>query len=324
MVFFLFILGFIVLIYGADLLVSGASSMARRYNIPEIIIGLTVVSIGTSAPELFISLTASIEHAPELAIGNVLGSNIFNVFVIIGIAALIKPIPVLQSTTWKDIPFSLMAAVLLGVCSLDVIIEGQGNNELGRIDGIVFLTLFVLFIVYSFNAARAGQGVQVGIPQSDKRAPMKLWKSLLFTVAGVLMLFLGGKWIVGGADDVGRMLGLSEAVIGLTIVATATSLPELVTSIVAARKNNPDIAIGNVIGSNIFNIFLILGLSAIFTPLPFDNAQLMDGGMVILSHFVLFLFIWLGRRQYTISRIEGFLMVLVYIIYISWALLIRP
>lgn len=321
MVYFLFAFGFVLLLYGADLLVQNASALARRFHLPDIVIGLTIVSIGTSAPELIISLTATIQGETDLAIGNILGSNIFNVFVIIGLTALIQPIRVLPSTTWKEVPFSLLAAVLLAVCSLDYLIEGRGQNALGRIDGLVFLSFFIIFLIYSFQLSRTNSGTgRVELPES-KGKPLYLTLALL--IAGVAMLYLGGRWIVGGADSVGRLLGLSENVIGLVIVAVATSLPELITSIIAARRGSPDMAIGNAIGSNIFNIFLILGASALFRPLPFGEAQMADAGMTLFSHLVLFAVILLGRKAHTISRIEGVLMLLIYVAYMSWAVVVR-
>jgi len=315
MEYFLFLAGFGLLIYGADLLVSGASNLARKLNISEIVIGLTIVSFGTSAPELFISVTASISGSAELAIANVLGSNIFNIFVIIGAAAIVQPIPVLKTTTWKEIPFSLLSAIILGVCSLDLLLDGQGANSLGRIDGMVFLAFFIIFIVYSFDLAKKGGEV---VPATVRATSRPLWQSAGLFLAGLAMLFVGGRWIVGGADEVGRLIGLSESVIGLTIVATATSLPELVTSIIAARRNNPDIAIGNAIGSNIFNIFLILGVSSVIHPLPYGPAQMTDTWVVLVAHVILFLFVLIGRRHRTVSRLEGMLLILAYILFIWW------
>lgn len=321
MTYILFIIGFIILIYGANLLVKGGSSIARKLGIPEIAIGLTIVSFGTSAPELLISLTASIRNESGLAIGNVLGSNIFNVFAIIGIAALVRPLKVLKSTTWSEIPFSLVSALLLGFLALDTILFGAEKSILSRIDGLILLAIFAVFLGYSFHLAKKGKISLADHPAAQEEKAV--WKSLLISVVGIMMLFLGGRWIVNGATDVGHLLGLSEAVIGLTIVATATSLPELATSIVAARKNNPDIAIGNAIGSNIFNILLILGLSSVVNPLSFNDTQLGDVWMAILSHIVIFAFIIIGKRHQTISRLEGGLLVLIYIAYITYAIGMR-
>lgn len=313
MTLLLFFLGFGILIFGADLLVRGASSFARRLNVPELVIGLTIVSFGTSTPELFVNVTASVNKAAELAISNVVGSNIFNIFIIIGVAAMIRPIPILASTIWKEIPFSLLSAFVLLFSSLDLLLDGRGPNILGRIDGLTFLAFFVIFMVYTFDLTRKGS------ISPDKEAPsgeMPIWRSLLFFGLGLVMLFIGGRWIVNGASAVGTMLGMSEALIGLTIIATGTSLPELVTSAVAAYRSKPEIAIGNAIGSNIYNIFFILGISATIHPLPYGHAQMKDTLVMMGAHIALFLFVILGKRYSTITRWEGAALILAYLIFI--------
>ncbi|HRY98466.1 MAG TPA: calcium/sodium antiporter [Bacteroidales bacterium] len=320
MTYLLFLLGFGLLILGADWLVKGASSMARKLSISELVIGLTIVAFGTSTPELVVSVTASIRQAPELAIANVVGSNIFNIFIIIGIAAMIRPVPVLASTVWKEIPFSLLSAIILLVLSLDLVLDGQGPNTLGRTDGLVLLAFFLIFLVYSFDLARKGE-IQ---PDHDVPAQVfPVWKSVLFFMGGLGLLVLGGRWVVNGASAIGLLLGMSQAMIGLTIVAAGTSLPELVTSAMAAYRNKPEIAIGNAIGSNIYNIFFILGTSATIHPLPYDTAQMSDTLVMMAAYILLFLLVILGRHFRTVTRWEGAAMVAAYIGFITVSAILR-
>jgi cation:H+ antiporter len=320
MTYLLFLLGFGILIFGAELLVRGASSIARRLKVPELVIGLTIVSFGTSTPELFVNVTAAVNRAAELAIANIVGSNIFNIFIIIGIAAMIRPIPVLASTTWKEIPFSLLAALVLLFSSLDLFLDGRGPNILGRIDGLTFLAFFVIFMVYTFDLARKGS---IRPEKEVDTSEMAVWKSISLFIIGIGLLYLGGRWIVNGASAVGALLGMSEALIGLTIVATATSLPELVTSAVAAYRSKPEIAIGNAIGSNIYNILFILGISATIHPLPYGHAQMKDTLVMMAAHIVLFLFVILGKRYSTISRWEGAALVFAYLAFITVSVIMQ-
>ncbi len=319
MSYFLFLLGFVLLIGGANWLVDGASAIGRKYNIPDIVIGLTIVSFGTSLPELIISLFSSTEGATDLAISNVLGSNIFNVFIIVGVSALISPINVGSNTTWKEIPYSLWAAILLGISSADILLDGAATNVVSRIDGLVYLGFFVVFIFYSYNASKTGE--VLGNEQDHKDLPMN--KSVLLIIVGLIGLYIGGRWIVDGAVDVARLFGMNEALLGITVVATATSFPELVTSIVAALKKNSDIAIGNALGSNIFNIFLVLGISATVTPLPFKVEMLPNLYMAIFANIALFMFILTGKGK-RISKIEGGMLVAIYVAYISYQIMQLP
>jgi cation:H+ antiporter len=316
MTYILFVLGFVLLIGGANWLVDGASSIGRKYNIPDIVIGLTIVSFGTSLPELIISLFSSLEGSTDLAISNVLGSNIFNVFVIVGVSALIAPITVGKNTTWKEIPYSLWAAILLGITASDHYFDGFDFNLVSRIDGLVYLGFFVIFIFYTYNVSKTGE--LLGHEEDHKTLPMK--RSILMVIAGLVGLYLGGKWIVAGAVDVAKLFGMNEAILGLTIVATATSFPELITSIIAASKNNSDIAIGNALGSNIFNIFLVLGTSAVVTPLPFKSEMLPNLIMAIVANIILFIFVFTGRGR-KVSRVEGGLLLSIYIFFVSWQII---
>ena len=266
---FLFIIGFISLIKGADFLVDGSASIARRLGISSLVIGLTVVAFGTSAPELVVNLIASFQGNTDLAIGNVLGSNISNTLLILGVAALIYPIAVKDSTIWKEIPFSLLAVVALFFMANDILIDGADLSQISRSDGMVMLGFFVIFVVYLFQIAKKG----VLDPGLDHEHIHKesIGVSSAKILAGLVGLTLGGKWIVDGAIYFGEYMGMSQAFMGLTILAIGTSLPELATAVVAARKKHPDIIIGNVIGSNIFNILLVLATTATITPLSFSE-----------------------------------------------------
>jgi cation:H+ antiporter len=311
LVYLLFIFGFVFLIKGANMLVDGASSIAKKRNISPIVIGLTIVSFGTSAPEFIVSILASANGNTEIAIGNILGSNIANILLILGISALIYPLATKKNTVWKEIPLSLMAALMLAVLVNDARIDGDSSSGLTRIDGIVLIGFFIIFLFYTFGISKvSGDGDDMEIKE------MSYSKSILFIIAGLLGLTFGGKWIVDGAVQIALLFDVSESLIGLTIVAIGTSLPELATSAVAAYKKQTDIAIGNVVGSNIFNIFWILGFSALIRPLPFNETSDFDLGMTILASLILFVIMFIGKRQ-LIQRWQGLFMIFVYIAYLG-------
>lgn len=306
----LFIIGFILLIKGADFLVDGASSIARRFNISDLVIGLTVVAFGTSTPELFVNIVASIKGNTDIAIGNILGSNISNVFLILGISSIIYPLTVTKGTVWKEIPFSLLAAVVLGVLANDQLIDHSNSSTLTRIDGLIFLSFFIIFLYYSFSIAKSIEGMEQHVPEREHG----FLKSFLLVIAGFIGLGFGGKWIVDGAIHMALKLGMSESLVGLTIIAVGTSLPELATSAVAAYKRNVEIAVGNVVGSNIFNIFFVLGISSTIKPLPFKVKYNADIGMVLLASLLLFFSMFTGKKR-SLDRWEGVLFVVVYAAY---------
>ncbi len=312
----LFIAGFVFLIYGANWLVDGASSLARRFNISGIVIGLTVVSLGTSSPELVVNLVASIKGNADVAMGNILGSNISNIFLILGVSALVYPLAVNKNTRSKEIPFAILAAVILGVVANDMLIDGIPGSMIRRSDGIVLMAFFILFMYYIFSIARLRETREIPVIKT-----FSLWKSVLLVVTGTGGLVLGGKWIVDGAVAIALLAGMREATVSLTIVAIGTSLPELATCVVAAIKRNTDIVIGNVIGSNIFNVFFVLGISAVVKPIPFDKALNYDMGAGILAPVILLIFLHLSRNN-IMFRWQGAVFVLLYVIYIA-ILLIR-
>lgn len=309
MVYILFVIGFVLLIYGANFLVDGAASLARRFKISNIVIGLTIVALGTSSPELVVNLVASFQGSADVALGNILGSNISNIFLILGVSALIFPLTVNNNTHWKEIPLALLAAVVLAVSANDAIIDGHGNSFITRTDGITLIFFFFLFMYYAFGIA--GEESDSG-PQIREYSPLISW---LMIAGGIVGLVLGGKWIVDGAIVIASSLGMSEALISLTIVAVGTSLPELATCVVAAMKRNPDIVVGNVIGSNIFNVFFVLGSSAVIKPLPFNQALNFDVLVGVFSCVLLFVFLLIPRRK-VLDRWQGGVFVAMYIAYI--------
>lgn len=313
----LFVLGFILLIKGADLLVAGASSLANRLGISALVIGLTVVSFGTSAPELIVNLLASIQGDTDIAIGNIIGSNIANILLILGISAIIYPLAVQKGTVWKEIPFALLAVLVVLVLANDSFFDGSLTSALTRIDGFILIGFFAVFLYYIFSIARQPSNEN----QVDEQvAQYSTGKSVLMVSGGLVGLVVGGKWIVDGAVSIATQFGVSEALIGLTVVAVGTSLPELATSAVAAYKKNVDIAVGNIVGSNIFNIFWILGISATITPLPFSSKLGVDLGVVIVATLLLFLALFVGKRH-VLERWQGWAFVSLYLLYIVFLIL---
>jgi len=305
------LIGFVFLIKGADLLVEGASSVAKRLGISALVIGLTIVAFGTSAPELIVNIFASIQGNTDIAIGNILGSNIANILLILGISAVIYPLAVKKGTVWKEIPLSLLAVVVVALMANDKFIDGGVFSGLTRIDGFILISFFIIFLYYTFGISKVQSEDKVENVIKQSSLPISLFK----IIAGLIGLTLGGKWIVDSAVTIASNFGVSQALIGLTIVAVGTSLPELATSAVAAFKKDTDIAIGNVVGSNIFNIFWILGASAIISPLPFSAILIRDVIMTLVATFALFMFMFIGKKQ-ILERWQGACFILAYVIYI--------
>jgi cation:H+ antiporter len=316
MVYILFIVGFILLIYGANFLVDGASSIARKYNISTIVIGLTIVALGTSSPELVVNLVASYQGNADVALGNIMGSNVANILLILGISAMIYPLTVNKNTKWKEVPLSIFAAVMLAVTANDIYINGVSDfpTMIWRSDGIMLIGFFFFFMFYTFSIASAGD---------EEEQKIRLYStpvSWFMILGGIGGLVLGGKWIVDGAVVIAGSLGMSQALISLTIVAIGTSLPELATCVVAAMKKNSDIVVGNVIGSNIFNVFFVLGTSAIIKPIPFNTILNFDVFVGIFSSILLFAFLFFPRRR-ILERWQGGVLLLLYIAYTVYLVL---
>ena len=312
-----FLLGGLVLILvGANMLTDGAAAIAKKFQISDLVIGLTIVAFGTSAPELVISIISALNGSAEMAIGNVVGSNIFNVLMIIGCTALVLPMKVGQGTMSKEIPLVILASFVFALFANDVLLDGGAENVISRIDGLVLLGFFLIFMRYTFAIAHHGNEVE-SVSEEQKIKEMAGWKSTLFILVGLAGLVGGGQLFVDGASGIARSLGVSDSIIGLTLVAGGTSLPELATSITAALKKNPGIAIGNVIGSNLFNIIFVLGCSATIIPLPMGNISNVDIVVLIGSALLFWLVGWFFKKR-TITRIEGALLVACYIAYTAY------
>ena len=307
-------LGLVFLIVGSDWLVKGASGLAKRYQVPDIVIGLTIVSFGTSMPELLVSFLAAIQGNSAIALGNVLGSNIVNIWFILGVSAMIFPLVAKRNTTWIEIPIALMSAVLLGFLAYLGYNETDETAYLGRLSGVILLLGFAGFMWYIIRLAKKGKEGEI---QSEDFVPMNGGKAALFILAGIATMGLGGKWCVDNAVLLAKTWGVSDALIGLTIVAVGTSLPELATSAMAAYKKETDIAIGNVVGSNIFNILWILGVSTTISPMTFGTNMNFDFAMAIASALMLFMFMFIGKRH-QLDRWKGALFVLTYAAYVFY------
>jgi len=309
------LVGFILLIKGADFLVDGAASMAKGMGISSLVIGLTVVAFGTSAPEFVVNLISSFNGKTDLAVGNILGSNIANTLLILGVAALIYPIDVKESTIWKELPFSLLAVVVLFVVANDIMLDGAISSQLTRSEGLSMLLFFVIFTVYIYEMAKQGK-VDNGLDGPIEERPPWINGSLI--VIGLIGLTIGGKWIVDGAVFFAEHFGMSEAFIGLTVVAIGTSLPELATASMAAYRKHPDMVVGGVIGSNIFNILWVLALSSSIRPLPFSEDLNQDITVVVLVTFLLFLAMLRGGAPNKIVRWEGASFIFLYVVYVGY------
>ena len=310
--------GLILILLGANGLTDGAASVAKRFRIPPIVIGLTIVAFGTSAPELTVSVSSALKGSADIAIGNVVGSNIFNTLMIVGCTALFAPIVITRNTLRKEIPLCVLSSIVLLICANDVFLDKASENILNRVDGLLLLCFFVIFMGYTFAiASKPTTTGDAGHPVIEEETEIKSlpwWKSILYIIGGLAALIFGGQLFVDGATGIARNLGVSESIIGLTLVAGGTSLPELATSIVAALKKNPEIAIGNVIGSNLFNIFFVLGCSASITPLHLSGITNFDLFTLVGSGILLWLFgLFFAKR--TITRIEGGIMILCYVAY---------
>lgn len=303
------LLGFGLLIKGADWLVSGASSLAKKYGVSDLAIGLTIVAFGTSAPELIVNSVASFQDHPEIVFGNVIGSNNFNLFIILGIVGLISPIVVQSSTVWKEIPLSFVAAALMLL--LANITLSTTEEVISRVDSLVLITLFAGFLYYVFRQMKSEKANSIKTKNSSNR---KIW---VLIIAGLGGLMVGGKLVVDQSVQLAQALGVSERIIGLTIIAAGTSLPELVTSVVAATKKNSDIAIGNVVGSNIFNLLFILSISGLIQPIPYETVFNREIYILLGGTLFLFLAMFTGQKK-KLDRWEAALLLTAYIGYNFW------
>ena len=309
----LLVIGFIPLVYGGNFLVDGASSLAKKYNVPNMVIGLTIVAFGTSMPEFIVNVMSSAKGANEIAMGNIIGSNILNIAIILGITSIIRVLYVKDNTSTKEIPLTIISGLAVFFLANDKLIDKVSVSQISRADGFVMLMFFIIFLSYTFSLAKEGRARE----EEDFKV-FSTSKSTIYIILGLGLLMLGGKLIVDNAVNLARGFGISERIIGLTIVSLGTSLPELTTSIIAALKGNSDIAIGNITGSNIFNIFWVLGMSAIISPIPLGGSQ-PDILLNILISFLLFFFVFFSREK-KLDRKKGIFFVLLYIAYIVYLL----
>ena len=308
----LLLVGFVLLIKGADFFVEGASSVAKALKVPSIIIGLTIVAMGTSLPELAVSVTASLSNNNELAVSNVVGSNLFNLMVVLGASAFMNPIIVGKDTIKKDYPFSVACAILL-------MILGIIGNKLGTIDGVILLVIFITFIMYqvisALKARKANDFENEVLDEVEEIKEIPMWLSLIYIVGGAVAIKFGGDFVVNSAVAIATAAGLSQTLIGLTIVACGTSLPELATSVVAAKKGELDMAVGNVVGSNVFNILMILGVAASLSPISFLPENIIDIVILLAFSLLTWLLCWTKGK---LDKKEGILMLLLYIAYLVY------
>lgn len=310
----LLIVGLVLILGGANYLTDGAAAIARKFGLSDLIVGLTIVAFGTSAPELTISVMSAVEGNTGMAIGNVVGSNIFNTLLIIGAVALARPIHIGKGIMINEIPLVILASVAILAMGCSPWLDGTAP-EISRVNGILLLLFFVIFMRYIFSQAQESKHEQSGQSAGAKPQP-GMWLSAIMVVGGLAALIYGGDLFVDKASAIARSWGVSDAIIGLTIVAAGTSLPELATSLVAAVKGNSGIAVGNVIGSNIFNIFLVLGCAAAVRPLPFGGISMLDHGVLTGSALLFWFFGWFFKTR-TITRIEGAIMALCYMLYLT-------
>ena len=307
------IAGFLLLIKGADFLVDGSSSLASRLKVSQIVIGLTVVAFGTSTPELIVNIFAAITGSSDVGFGNIVGSNIINILLILGIAALISPLQTQKNTVWKEIPFALLGALVLFVLCNDNFF-GTLPNMISFGDGVILFFFFIIFIVYVFAISKVNTESTVEVKD------LSTIKTISYIIVGIIGLFIGGKLIVDNAVIIAVNFGLSQRVIGLTIVAFGTSLPELFTSAVAATKGKADIAVGNVVGSNIFNVFFVLAITAIINPVSFKPAMNVDLIIMSAASLLLFFTMFTGENR-KLDRWEAVVFLIIYIAYTAWLLI---
>ena len=315
MTYILLLVGFGLLIKGADLFVDGSSNIARLLRVPPILIGLTIVAFGTSSPEATVSIIASLNDSADISLGNIIGSNIFNFTLVVGITAIMHPLKVERETIKKEIPFTLLASVVLLVLVSDKVLQGLGPNQLNRSDGIIFLLFLSIFLYYVFEVALKNREE---ITEEKKSRHIKWGESILWSLIGLAAIIFGGDMVVKNGTTIALSLGMSETLVGLTIIAIGTSLPELVTSVTAALKKESEIALGNIIGSNIFNILFVLGAASVISPMPVDDRVFVDMIAMVVLTVLLLIF---SRTNYKVGKTEGIILVGVYAAYLVYIIL---
>ncbi|UAL48454.1 calcium/sodium antiporter [Sutcliffiella horikoshii] len=315
MTYLLLVVGFALLIKGADWFVDGASSIAKILRISPLLIGLTIVAFGTSSPEATVSILAALDGSAEVSLGNVIGSNIFNITLVVGLTALLNPLKVESETIRKEIPFTLLGSAVLLVLISDIALQGFSENLLTRSDGLIFLLIFAVFMYYIFEVARNNRD-KIPVEETSEKAT---WgKNIFWTIIGLAAIIFGGELVVRNSTEIAVSLGMSETLVGLTIVAIGTSLPELVTSIMAAIKKQSEIALGNIVGSNIFNILFVLGTSSLITPLPVNSKIFVDIGLLVVLTVILLVF---SRTNFRVGKIEGTFLAIAYVLYLVFIII---
>lgn len=310
----LLVIGFVFLIKGADFFVEGASAVAKKLHVPALVIGMTIVAMGTSLPELSVSVTASLAGSNQLAIGNVVGSNIFNLMVVLGSCALFSALEVSDDTIKKDLPFSI-------ICTVALMVMGLIGNSVGHIDGAILLVLFIIFLASMLRAAKKSRTTAAAIAEEEAQneiVDIPTWLCIIYIIGGAVAIKYGGDWVVDSCTTLALKFGMSETLVGLTIVALGTSLPELVTSIVAAKKNELDMAIGNVVGSNIFNILLILGVAGAISPMTFLTVNAIDTLILVVFSVIVGL---MCLKKKNLNKANGIVMLLLYAVYLGYIIL---
>lgn len=315
MKYVLLAVGLIFLVKGADLFVTGASSVARRFHIPSLVIGLTIVAFGTSAPEVAVSVTSALNGQSDITMGNIIGSNMFNLLVVVGMAAWILPFKVKETIIAKEFPFMLLSCIAVLILAFDLLLGNGTVNVINRTDGLVLLMLFAIFLYYLLSVALKAQKEN---QKEEVMISIGLTKSIVYLVVGIVAIVLGGNLAVDAATEIALAWGMSETMVGLTIIAAGTSLPELMTSVVAAKKGESDIALGNVIGSNIFNVFFIMGISAVITPVSVSAAVAFDAVLLTVITLIAFIFALTDRKFSKGEGIVLFLMYVAYMIFVIW------
>lgn len=320
----LLVAGLALVLIGAEALIDGASGLARRWGISEFVIGLTIVALGTSAPEMVVSFISAVEHNSDMAVGNIIGSNIFNTALILGLSAVIAPVAITRGNLRRDIPVNIGITVLLIVLGLKHTLFGIGENGLSRVEGAVFVALFIWYMISSFvNDKENRLEASATNPAEDNSSkPMNLFKAIIYILAGLAALVFGGRLFVDHAQVIARMAGLSDKFIAITVLAAGTSLPELATSCIAAAKGKGQLALGNILGSNTSNILLILGGSALINPLQMGNITKVDYAAVLACALSLVLFAWTGKKN-RLDRFEGIVLVLIQVVYFVYLFMMK-
>lgn len=327
---FLFLIGLAAIVKGADWLTDGAASIARKFGIPTLVVGLTIVAMGSSAPELVVSVVSAIQGNVDIALGNVVGSNIFNTLAIMGVTAMVCPIVVERGNIRNDVPFAVLASVAVFITAFDSLFNGRLTNAAGtdtimqqniisRTDGLLLLCMFAIFMSYTMSIAKRGNGTSTAEEPTDAdgkdTTEMPTWKCVVWIITGLAGLIIGGNWLVGGASGLASMMGISQSIIALTIVSAGTSAPELAASVMAARKGDTAMALGNVVGSNVFNVFFVLGTAATIHPLGIGGITLFDIATLLISSLTLWALCTFGKTHYTLTRAEGGILAVMAVIY---------